>query len=77
MTIHADAYPFDHGAAHHDAPLPCRHDGPGQIHDQACRRVRGAQLGRHRAASADLDPDLIRAANYVHSLQLVSLARPF
>ena len=32
-------------------------------------------LGVTRAASADLDPDVVRAPDHVHPLQLVSLAR--
>jgi len=71
----ADAYAFYSSATYRDVALPRRHDGTRQFQHQTRGRICSRHLGCDYAPCGDLDSDLIRAANHIHALQFVSLAR--
>ena len=75
LAIHANAHALDPVRADAMRRLPGRHDGLRQIHHHASGRVQSAELRRHCAAGAHLDPDVVRAPDYVDSIELARCLR--
>src|SRR5450631_3297401 len=70
LAIRADAHALDPIFADRDAALPGGHHGLRKVHHDARWRVQSAELGRHFAVGAHLDPDVVRAPDYVDSIEL-------